>query len=240
MTEPDDAASPAAPPTPGRFAGHKARLLAQRERATAELAARRERHVLVELAIKLYERDRDAFGSVLGSAIAMRLFLFTASLSVAAVGLVNLITRGDGMGGVMTSAGITGQVASQVESAASGSPGRHITLLLTGLFLSASAGRSLTGVLAATSARAWGMEARGPRPPCAPRRGSRRWWRCSCWRRPCSTGCGHRSAWRSGPRRSPPTRWASAWGGSSSASPCPARRAIPGRSSRAPPSSGWP
>ena len=161
MTEPDDAASPAAPPTPGRFAGHKARLLAQRERATAELAARRERHVLVELAIKLYERDRDAFGSVLGSAIAMRLFLFTASLSVAAVGLVNLITRGDGMGGVMTSAGITGQVASQVESAASGSPGRHITLLLTGLFLSASAGRSLTGVLAATSARAWGMEARG-------------------------------------------------------------------------------
>ena len=107
--------------TPGRFSGQRARLLAHKERATAELAARRERHVLVELGVKLYERDRDSFGSVLGSAIAMRLFLFTASLSVAAVGLVNLVTRGNGMGGVMTSAGITGQVASQVDAAASGS-----------------------------------------------------------------------------------------------------------------------
>ncbi len=111
--------------------------------------------------MKLYERDRDAFGSVLGSAIAMRLFLFTASLSVAAVGLVNLVTRGDGVGGAMSSAGITGQVASQVDSAAAGSPSRHITLLLTGLFLSATAGRSLTRVLAATSARAWGLDAQG-------------------------------------------------------------------------------
>lgn len=146
---------------PGRFSKHKERLLVHKERATAEFAQRRERHQLVELGVKLYERDRDSFGSVLGSAIAMRLFLFTASLSVAAVGLVNLITRGNGMGGVMTSAGITGQVANQVETAASGSPSRHITLLLTGLFLSASAGRSLTGVLAATSARAWGLEALG-------------------------------------------------------------------------------
>ncbi len=157
MTDPQ---APADPP-PGRFARQRERLHEQRERATAELARRRTRHPLVELGVKLYERDRDAFGSVLGSAIAMRLFLFSASLAVAAVGLVNLVTRGKGMSGVMSTAGITGQVASQVESAASGTTGRHVTLLLTGLFLSASAGRSLTGVLAGSSAGAWGLEARG-------------------------------------------------------------------------------
>jgi hypothetical protein len=157
-----DVPAPADPSEPvGLVARQRQRLLAQKERAEAEFAQRRERHHLVELAVKLYERDRDSFGSVLGSAIAMRLFLFTASLSVAAVALVNLLTRGNGLGGVINSTGVTGQVATQIESAASGSTTRHVTLLLTGLFLSASAGRSLTGVLAATSARAWGLEARG-------------------------------------------------------------------------------
>jgi hypothetical protein len=171
MTEPDgpadpgvtaDVPAPADPPEPvGVIARQRQRLLAHKDRAEAEFAARRERHHLVELGVKLFERDRDSFGSVLGSAIAMRLFLFTASLSVAAVGLVNLVTRGKGMGGVLGGAGVTGQVATQVESATSGSTSRYITLLLTGLVLSASAGRSLTAVLAATSARAWGLEARG-------------------------------------------------------------------------------
>jgi hypothetical protein len=51
-------------------------------------------------------------------------------------------------------------MAAEVEEAASASTGRDIGLILTGVFLCLSAGRSLTRVLAACSAGASGMDAR--------------------------------------------------------------------------------
>lgn len=118
------------------------------------------RKATLDLAVELRNRDREAFASVLGSAIALRLFLFTAALVVAIVGALNLVAGEWGLEHVLSSSGVTGEVADQVELAARSSTGRDVGLLLTGIFLMVSSGRSLTAVLAACSAGAWRLSAR--------------------------------------------------------------------------------
>ena len=108
----------------------------------------------------LFERDRDAFASVLGSAIALRLFLFVTALIVAIVTGLSVFLGGSTLESAISNAGIAGHMASEVENATSASKGRSLGLFLTGLFLCLSAGRSLTRVLAACSAGASGLEAR--------------------------------------------------------------------------------
>lgn len=143
--------------------------LAERTRARATLAAqqagrwldeRKRRSVPVDLAVQLFERDRDAFGSVLGSAIALRLFLFVTALSVVVVTGLSLFLGGAALEDALSTSGIAGQMASELKDATSASTGRNLGLFLTGVFLCLSAGRSLTRVLAACSAGASGMEGR--------------------------------------------------------------------------------
>ena len=128
--------------------------------ANAWLEERKAISVPVNVGVQLFERDRDAFGSVLGSAIALRLFLFLTALTVAVVTGLAVFIGSDTLDSVISNAGIAGQMASEVEHAASESKTRSFWLFLVGLFLCLSAGRSLTRVLAACSAGASGMEAR--------------------------------------------------------------------------------
>ena len=106
------------------------------------------------MAVQLYERDRDAFASVLGSAIALRLYLFAVSLMVVLVSSINLLLGSSGLTGFFDAAGVASGVASEVEAAVTRSTGRDLGILLTGLFFAVSAGRSLAKVLAACSAGA--------------------------------------------------------------------------------------
>ena len=128
--------------------------------ASEWLEERKAISVPVNVGVKLFERDRDAFGSVLGSAIALRLFLFFTALTVAVVTGLAVFLGTDTLDSVISNAGVAGQMASEVEHAATESKSRSFWLFLVGLFLCLSAGRSLTRVLAACSAGASGMEAR--------------------------------------------------------------------------------
>ena len=128
------------------------------------MAGERHRKATFDLAVELRDRDRDAFASVLGSAIALRLFLFTVSVLVALVSFLNLLVGDWGMENLLSSSGVTGQVADEVEEATRQNTGRDVGLLLTGFVLSLSAGRGLTRVLAACSAGAWRLDARAAKP----------------------------------------------------------------------------
>lgn len=162
---PDDEQNPADKRSQEWVARARSRADREAERANRWVAERHARREAFDLAVELRNRDRDAFASVLGSALALRLFLFTMAFIVAVVSLLNLLFGDGGLHQAFDSAGVTGQLAGEVEEATQASTGRDLGLLLTGVFLSLSAGRSLTKVLAACSAGAWRLEGRAVRAP---------------------------------------------------------------------------
>ncbi|HEY6532312.1 MAG TPA: YhjD/YihY/BrkB family envelope integrity protein, partial [Acidimicrobiales bacterium] len=127
------------------------------------LDRRRTEAIPIDLAVNYYERDRDSFASVLGAAIALRLFLFIVPTILVVVSVILLIAGHDSVRSLAENSGITGDLASQVEDATNASTSTSLGLLLAGLWLTLWAGRSLTKVLAACSAGAWRMSGRESR-----------------------------------------------------------------------------
>lgn len=164
-----------APVTPGPIgsvesaeSARRAAVLAERarERATEKLrraeawvAETDQRRTAWDTMLAVRDRDRDAFASVLGSAIALRLFLFSAALVVALVSAANLILGRWGLEGVLDGAGLTAEMAQEVSNAARPETGRDLGVLLSSTAVALWAGRSLTLVLAACSAGGWRMHA---------------------------------------------------------------------------------
>ncbi|MFN8018894.1 MAG: hypothetical protein U0P45_12320 [Acidimicrobiales bacterium] len=113
-----------------------------------------------DLAQALYGRDRDTFASVLGSAIALRLFLFSTALLVAFMSLVKLLFGASGLENLMVSSGVSGQMADEVRKATETSTGWELGLFVSSAAFTIWAGRGLTLVLSACSAGAWQLDAR--------------------------------------------------------------------------------
>lgn len=113
----------------------------------------------VDLALRILERDRVAAGSVVGSAIAFRLFLFVVPLLLFVVGLsgvfATLFDRPD-----LDDAGIGGALATQIDTALSQPTSTRWIALLTGLFGMASAGRTLTKAMTQASCLGWQLPLR--------------------------------------------------------------------------------
>lgn len=149
---------------PGRVASTRAwaaRVTAtQTERATTTFARWRERSPLVDAGVDVYERDRAAAGTVLGSAVAFRLFLFVLPFVLLLVGLAGFLGVAVEPGDVNESVGVSGTLADQIRTALSERGGARWLAVLAGLVGMASAGRSLTKVLSASSALAWGVPVR--------------------------------------------------------------------------------
>jgi hypothetical protein len=139
----------------------KAEARAKKAQEWAEATELRRATLGVGLAV--YRRDQESYASVLGSALALRLFLFTASLSVLVVALLNLVLGNWNVSEALATAGVTGSIADQIDRAAEASTGRDIGLVLTGAFLTSSAGWSLTKVLTASAARSWSLDPRAAR-----------------------------------------------------------------------------
>ena len=120
----------------------------------------RHRHrPLVDLGLRIYERDREAAGSVVGSAIAFRLFLFFVPLLLFVVGLLGFFAEFLSSQDV-DDAGITGTIADQINTAlAQPSSTRWIAVFL-GLFGMASTGRTLSKALSQASCLAWRLPMR--------------------------------------------------------------------------------
>jgi uncharacterized BrkB/YihY/UPF0761 family membrane protein len=140
--------------------------IVERARRTAKRASdwieqRRPELPIVDTAMRFWERDREIDGSVIGSAIAMRVFLFFIPLLLVAVGLLGFFGGSVSSGDAAKEAGVTGGLAKQLDTALQQSSGTRWTALLTGLFIGAWAGRTLSKTLASASRHAWQL----PTPP---------------------------------------------------------------------------
>jgi uncharacterized BrkB/YihY/UPF0761 family membrane protein len=124
--------------------------------ARLRLDQAREQSGPADVAVRIYERDRENFGSVMGSAVAFRLFLFLFSLVVLSVGAGALVLGrgwfGEGLGDDL---GLAGSLATQVDEALSQDDSSGLLLVLSGLVATAWAGRNLAITLTAASATAW-------------------------------------------------------------------------------------
>jgi uncharacterized BrkB/YihY/UPF0761 family membrane protein len=113
----------------------------------------------VDVALRVYRRDREMAGTLVGSAVAFRLFLFFVPMLLFVVGFAGffreLVEPDD-----LDNAGITGTIATQIESALD-QPGSTRWLAIGfGLFGMISAGRTLSKVTVAASCLAWRLPVR--------------------------------------------------------------------------------
>ena len=139
----------------GRLARFQSAASERTKSATAWAAEMRERNPVVDAGFLVYERDRVSAGSVLGSAIAFRLFLFFVPFLLFGIGLVGLVSGHLDADSISRAGSIRGQLAEQVRSAQEQSTTAKLLTLATGLFLMVSAGRSLAKALVASSSLAW-------------------------------------------------------------------------------------
>lgn len=132
-------------------------------RVNRRLEEDRRRRPLVDLAASLYERDRDAFATVLGSAIALRLFLFVVPAVVMLLGFLNTVNAAGAIDRLLDASSTSGELARSISDASRTSGTTGVGMFLSGLFLTVWAGRSLTRVLGAAAAAAWAVPARQAR-----------------------------------------------------------------------------
>lgn len=147
--------------------GHLAELVARgRTRVSRDLErvkrllARHEHRSLVDVALRIYRRDRESAGTLLGSAVAFRLFLFFVPLVLFLVGLLGLLARWIDAGDVREQTGVTGSLAAQIDSALSQPDSSRWIATILGLLGMASAGRSLSKVMVSASCLAWRLPVR--------------------------------------------------------------------------------
>jgi hypothetical protein len=112
---------------------------------------------VVDVLVGTFRRDRRAAGSVMSSALAFRLFLFFLPLLLLTIGVAGFASDVADARSANRTAGFSGGLAKQV-SMAFHQPGltRWFAVLL-GLWGVLVAGRSLSRVLYAASAAAWGL-----------------------------------------------------------------------------------
>ncbi|MDF2732568.1 MAG: hypothetical protein K0S92_1201 [Desertimonas sp.] len=130
---------------------------------TATLKKRFERYEdkpLVRLGMGIFERDRHISGTVAGSAIAFRLFLFFVPLLLFVVGISGFVSTLISADDVNERAGLTGSMAEQIETALSQPAQTRWAAIIIGFFGLLTAGYSLTKVMVAAGVAGWQLQAR--------------------------------------------------------------------------------
>ena len=80
---------------------------------------------LVDLGLLIYQRDRESAGSVLGSAVAFRMFLFVPLL-LFVVGLAGFVATWVDADSVNDGASITGTLAAQIDTVRRSNRAAHV------------------------------------------------------------------------------------------------------------------
>ena len=138
---------------PGKWDNYRQRAEAMGVDAKQRWLTAGEDHASVGVIEGCYRRDQAAFGTVLGSAIALRLFLFIIPAYVMIISLVNVLRLGDLFSHYLQSSVITSSMAVAMD----GTTWWHsLWLFLSFAVFSAWAGKSLARVLATTSGLSWG------------------------------------------------------------------------------------
>ena len=110
--------------------------------------------------MRIYQRDRDITGTVAGSAIAFRLFLFFVPLLLFVVGIAGFVSHLITAEEVNENTGLGGSMAAQIETALSQPTQTRWVAIGIGFFGILSAGYSLSKVLVAASAAGWQLTRR--------------------------------------------------------------------------------
>jgi len=126
----------------------------ERERF-GRILAKHQHRPLIDVALRIYRRDRESAGDVAGSAVAFRLFLFFVPFMLLLVGLLGFIVAWVGAEDVHAQTGITGSLAVQIDSALTQPNSSRWLAIVIGLSGLAWAGRSLSKVLGTVSCLAW-------------------------------------------------------------------------------------
>ena len=113
----------------------------------------------VDVAVRLFQRDREGAGSVVGSAIAFRLFLFFVPLLLFLVGVAGFMSGFVSSRDVNETAGVSGALADQIRTAFAQPGETRWVATLIGLFGMVTAGRALSKVLWSASTAAWRLPA---------------------------------------------------------------------------------
>jgi uncharacterized BrkB/YihY/UPF0761 family membrane protein len=121
----------------------------------SELLAKYEDRPLIETGLRTYRRDREVAGTVVGSAIAFRLFLFFVPLLLLFVGVAGFLAGWVEAEEVSDGAGVTGGLAAQIRTAFDQPGSTRWAAVLIGLFGIATTGRTLSKVMVASSSLAW-------------------------------------------------------------------------------------
>jgi uncharacterized BrkB/YihY/UPF0761 family membrane protein len=126
-------------------------------RTESWLGSVRERVEIVDVGARVYERDKEAGGTLLGSALSLRLFLFFVPLVLVVVGLAGLLGAPSDGSNTIEVAGLSGTLANYVDDAFAQSGRAPWIALLAGLVGVATTGRALTRALVLSSALSWRM-----------------------------------------------------------------------------------
>lgn len=113
--------------------------------------------LLVDLGRRMHQRDRESAGTVVGSAIAFRLFLFFVPMLLFLVGLAGFTSIWVDANEFSDSIGVAGGVAEQIRAAFDQPDTTRWVATILGLFGIATAGRALSKVLVSASSLAWRM-----------------------------------------------------------------------------------
>ena len=117
----------------------------------------RERNALLDTGFRIYERDKDAGGTLMGSALAVRLFLFFLPFMLLAVGLIGIVTQQFDATSPAPTYGISGSMAEYIEYSLNQQGTAPWFAAGIGLVGLATTGRSLSRALTLSSALSWQM-----------------------------------------------------------------------------------
>jgi uncharacterized BrkB/YihY/UPF0761 family membrane protein len=140
-------------------AGARERVRAEQTRF-AGLLDKHENRPLVDIALRTYRRDREIAGTVVGSALAFRLFLFFVPLLVFVVGLAGFLASWVDAEDVADNVGVSGSLSEQIRSAFDQPGSTRWAAVLLGLVGIVSTGRTLSKVMVASSTLAWRLPTR--------------------------------------------------------------------------------
>ena len=130
------------------------RVSAGQARAT-ELFEKYHDRPLLDVGSRMYHRDRESAGAIVGSALAFRLFLFFVPLILFVVGMFGFIASWADPDDVSEAVGVTGVFAEQIKTALSQPNSTRWIAILAGLIGLMWTGRTLSKVLVTAACLTW-------------------------------------------------------------------------------------
>ena len=120
-----------------------------------ELLAKHHDRPLLDVGLRIYQRDRESAGAIVGSALAFRLFLFVVPLTLFVVGLFGFLASWTDPDDVNGAAGVSGTLAAQIKTALNQPDSTRWIATLSGLVGTIWTGRTLSKVMVTASCLTW-------------------------------------------------------------------------------------